>query len=416
MSRDGSIRRGRQHAAPLHIDRLDEGGTAQLLAPLQGSPHGDRHDEAWLQRLIARFPQVLPIQEVETGFARLVPVCLELPTPAGYPDNFFITERGDLVLVECKLWRNPEARREVVAQIIDYAHAMASWTYSDLEAAIQRAVPVEGERPPVRLYDLVEEHSDFDEMAFVDAVSRNLRLGRVLLLIIGDGIREGVESLADYLQVHAGFHFTLGLVEMTVFQLPAGGFVVQPRVLARTVNIERGIVRLLDPGLTVQAPPALTPESADGRRTSISQDRLMEILSDKEPGLPAALSSFLERVADLGVYLEAATKSLQLRWQGPDDLLFALGAIDQEANFQSYNVNWAADGVGQIELAHAYLGELAGLLGGEVRKTPKPTQWHVVLSGTIVPKAMDLLSREREWATAIENYTDKLMKALESTG
>jgi len=32
MSRDGPIRRGRQHAAPLHIDRLDESGTAQLLA------------------------------------------------------------------------------------------------------------------------------------------------------------------------------------------------------------------------------------------------------------------------------------------------------------------------------------------------------------------------------------------------
>ena len=32
-----------------------------------------------------------------------------------------ITPDGNLVLVECKLWRNPQARREVLAQIIDYA-------------------------------------------------------------------------------------------------------------------------------------------------------------------------------------------------------------------------------------------------------------------------------------------------------
>jgi hypothetical protein len=31
---------------------------------------------------------------------------------------------------------------------------------------------------------------------------------------------------------------------MAVYRMPDGGFVVQPRVLARTVNIERGIVRI----------------------------------------------------------------------------------------------------------------------------------------------------------------------------
>lgn len=416
MSREGSIRRGRQHAAPLLIDRLDESGTAQLLKPLQSETGARHHDEAWLQRLIARFPQLLPVQEVEAGFAQPVPVCLELPTPAGNADNLYITERGDLALVECKLWRNPEARREVVAQIIDYAHAIASWTYADLEAAIRRASPVEGDRPPASLYELVAENSELDEMAFVDAVSRNLRLGRLLLLIVGDGIREGVESLADYLQVHAGFHFTLGIVEMTVFQLPAGSFIVQPRVLARTVNIERGIVRILDGGLAVQAAPASTDSEGVRRRTTIRQDQLMEMLASKEPALPAALSSFLERVEGLGVFLGAAPKSLQLRWRGPEDMVFALGAIDQDANFQSYNVNWVADGIGQIDLAHRYLGQLAALLGGQVRRTAKPPQWHVVMGGTTLPKAMDLLSRPEEWAAAIEAYTDELTRALESAG
>ena len=101
-------------------------------------------------------------------------------------------------------------------------------------------------KPPTTLYNLIEEAGEIDEAGFVDAVSRNLRLGRMLLLIVGDGIREGVESLSGFLQMHAGFHFTLGIVEMPVFRLPQGGLIVQPRVLARTVNIERGIVKVAD--------------------------------------------------------------------------------------------------------------------------------------------------------------------------
>jgi hypothetical protein len=52
-----------------------------------------------------------------------------------------------------------------------------------------------------------------DEQHFHDALTANLRRGRFLLLIVGDGIREGVEAIAEYLQVHSGLHFSLGLVE-----------------------------------------------------------------------------------------------------------------------------------------------------------------------------------------------------------
>jgi hypothetical protein len=46
--------------------------------------------------------------------------------------------------------------------------------------------------------------------------------------------------------MHAGFHFTRGIVEMPVFRLPYEGLIVHPRVLARTVNIERGIVKVAE--------------------------------------------------------------------------------------------------------------------------------------------------------------------------
>ena len=110
-----------------------------------------------------------------------MPVCLELPAPAGNIDNLYVTESGALVIAECKLWRNPQARREVVAQAIDYAHGMASWTYTDLQDALQKSSTADGDKPPSTLYELIEEAGEIDEADFVDAASRDLRLGRMLV-------------------------------------------------------------------------------------------------------------------------------------------------------------------------------------------------------------------------------------------
>ena len=64
----------------------------------------------------------------------------------------------------------------------------------------------------------------------MDAVERRLRTGRPLLLIIGDGIREGVEALTAHLQLHAGLHVGLALLDLSLWRNPDGGLFVVPRV------------------------------------------------------------------------------------------------------------------------------------------------------------------------------------------
>ncbi len=343
-------------------------------------------------RRVYRFPQVLPVHEIEPGFDSLVSACIELPTPAGYIDNLFVTKRGDLVIAECKLWRNPEARREVVAQIVDYAHSLSSWTYSDLDSAIAKVLTVDDAPRATTLYGLVEDDSELSEPDFADAVSRNLRLGRVLLLIVGDGVREGVESLAGYLQKHAGFHFTLGIIEIPVYLLPQGGYVIQPRVLARTINIERGIVTIVDGQPVVKPSDQGSNDRGSGRRTSISQERILEVLTEIDPKLPEMLQSFLDRAADLGIYLTTATRTLVFRWRGPDDREFAIGGIDDNGDLITYNVGWQANNIGHVGLAHQYLNRLAPLVNGTIRKTPKPENWYVTIKDTTYPPARDMLA------------------------
>ena len=111
-------------------------------------------------------------------------------------DIFGVTPYGRPVLVECKLWRNPGARREVVGQLLEYAGLLARWSYADLSSRLKSALNAASENP---LYDHVLSSSvgDIEEADFVDAVSRNMRAGDFHLIIAGDGIHEGLHAVAD---------------------------------------------------------------------------------------------------------------------------------------------------------------------------------------------------------------------------
>jgi hypothetical protein len=129
----------------------------------------------------------------------------------------------------------------VIAQILDYAKEFSRWNYDDL----QRAVSAKTGRKGNALFEIVKEsHPGLEESAFVDAVSQSLERGRFLLMILGDGIREGAASIANFIERVGTLEFTFGLVELSLFGAEDGSVFVQPRVLARTEIINRSIVIL----------------------------------------------------------------------------------------------------------------------------------------------------------------------------
>ena len=68
-------------------------------------------------------------------------------------------------------------------------------------------------------------------------------------------------------------------------------------------------------------------------------------------------------------------------------------------------MNWSADAIGRLDLAHAYQQAIADLIpGGSVRQTPKPTGWRVVGADGKNPPIADLLARKDEWIAAMVAY------------
>ena len=202
-------------------------------------------DELSIQNLVFDYPDSIPVSDIDEAYNPLISVCKELNTPVGPLDIFMITPNGDIAIIETKLWRNPEARRKVVAQILDYANELSNWTYEDLQREINRKLKRKGNT----LYQIVKENTPnflINEANFVDNVSRNLSRGKFLLVIIGDGIKEGAMNIANFLSSAGHLSFIFGMVELTVYEIDENTKIVLPKTIVKTSEIQKFNIELPD--------------------------------------------------------------------------------------------------------------------------------------------------------------------------
>ncbi|MCE0758453.1 DUF4268 domain-containing protein [Marinobacter sp. G11] len=220
-------------ATPFLID-----GNAETR-PLLRLAFNEGFSEQWLQEQLFRNPQSLPFGEINPGYREVVPLCMEMNTAAGPIDIVYVTPQGKLVIVETKLWRNPEARRKVIGQILDYAKELQNWSYSDLQREVSRRTGEKGNVP----YALVQNHyPNTDEAEFVDGISNSLAQGDFMLVIAGDGIRSDTQAMIQYLDNTANMKFTLAVIETAVYQTEEQDLTfIQPRTLFQTKEIQRTV-------------------------------------------------------------------------------------------------------------------------------------------------------------------------------
>jgi hypothetical protein len=347
---------------------VNSDGGAEPLERLSFQLKGETgYSEAWLQRLIERQPTVLPIDDIESAFTPAISVCIELPLGSKFLDNLLVTPLGNLIAVECKLWRNPEARREVVAQIIDYASRLQKLTYGELQEAICQA----RKEPAFQLYEHVANRSPdteaaLDEPRFVDAVSRNLRRGRSLLLIAGDGVTEEAEAMTEFLQRHAGLHFALAVVQLAVYSVAGSQQrLLVPSIPLRTTNIVRGIVEINDGRTNVVPPP---PSMSASGATTLTEEQFMGGLDAIRPSTSSRLREFLDGIEDLGIAHEFL-KTLVVRMIVGDQKIIPFVVNSNGVVDTGYTFN-------QKALFRPFAEKLAAGLPGAVLKET-PSSWYV---------------------------------------
>jgi hypothetical protein len=119
----------------------------------------------------------------------------------------------------------------------------------------------------------------------------------MVAIVPGDGIRTETERLGDLLRSHRGAHFTFTLVELAIWQSPNGDLIAVPSTLAKTVTIERGIVRVEEGVARLHPVPA---QAQSGAQTITSSD-FWEKLGERNPALPGLVRGLLHALEPLGI-------------------------------------------------------------------------------------------------------------------
>lgn len=301
----------------------------------RGKP--DEFDESWIQNIIINHPEVLPTGDfIEKVYSNPILIGKEISPKAGSSiDGLFITPNGFPVIVETKLWRSPEAKREVVAQIIDYAMALTHLSFGDLDSKVKNLKDSRG-RGIIELMEEKIKLSDVEKKELRDKIGKNMRTGNMLLLIVGDGIREEVRQLTEDLQKYAHLQFTLALVELQIYKTGKEQLIV-PRIVERTKEIIRATVTVgenVPSGVRVEVPEEDVSKQKTVKRFTIEQDKLFESLNKTYPGSSDIAKKLLEDVERIGLRPDWKQGSFVIKLDDPlgSEKPFSLFRVDTQGN------------------------------------------------------------------------------------
>lgn len=152
-------------------------------------------NEASLQQLIAEHPSLIP------GVSARAVACREFSSGVGPADVVILDESGDLTLIECKLTTNPQIRREIVGQVLDYASRLWGTSVDQFEAAWRRAS--KSDVSPLSGFD--DDGSDTRER-----LAQNLEVGRMRLVLAVDKVNDDLKRIVEYLN-------SITVAEVSVF-------------------------------------------------------------------------------------------------------------------------------------------------------------------------------------------------------
>ena len=173
------------------------------LEPLEGERFA-KEDE--LQALIAEHPELLDGTQMrpdaprrwiliarEQGIAELSEAAARWAV-----DHLLVDQDAVPTLVEVKRGANPEIRRTIVGQMLEYAaHAARTWTADALRHAFEETTETRGLDPGEELRRLLvpDGEGEPDADGFWERVTTNLAAARLRLLFVADDIPDPLERV-----------------------------------------------------------------------------------------------------------------------------------------------------------------------------------------------------------------------------
>ena len=208
------------------------------LVALEETPFSTENE---LQALIAEHPELLDGEQMRPGDARrwiLITREKGIAASSGEAakwavDHLIIDQDGVPTLAELKRGSNPDIRRKIVGQLLEYAaHASETWTEKELRDTFERKAGEQGRDARDELATLLQTDGEPDVEGFWERVSTNLAANRLRLLFVADDIPDPLARVVGFLNEKMRGIEVLA-VEIKRFHGKSGQTLV-PRVIGRT--------------------------------------------------------------------------------------------------------------------------------------------------------------------------------------
>jgi hypothetical protein len=165
----------------------------QKLEPFEfGGPDG----ESKLEKLLEKSPDLLTTE----GSKPILFFKAQVTLGNNAVDLMGVDADGTIVIVECKLGANREARRMVVGQILEYAAQLRGTSYTDFEKMLKGSADLS-------LMEMAKQHvseDDWSEETFREGVEHGLQFGDFRLVIAINGMNDELKRIIEHLKARGG--------------------------------------------------------------------------------------------------------------------------------------------------------------------------------------------------------------------
>lgn len=213
--------------------------------------HGDREwqilheaeyeNEDELQRLLTDTPNLIPVHELAGQLqGPLMTIAREAGLGSGIVDVLCLDQLGRPVVIEAKLRKNPEIRREVLAQAVSYAAHLEGLEAEQVVDTIVRpwveqvADDADG---LMSLDDCLAILGHTAPAGIEEGLARYLESGEFAVFIVVDEPHPQLRRTVSYVNSHADFD--IYLVEVGYFRSEDGQEAISPRILDTSTRRKR---------------------------------------------------------------------------------------------------------------------------------------------------------------------------------
>jgi hypothetical protein len=196
---------GRRRSIPNMSDSIFLLGDDGVLTEVSNTPYDA---EADLQELLAGHVDLLPGAQINRDSPRRWQL---IKREAGVPnqegggawwsmDHLFVDQDAVPTFVEVKRASDTRARREVVAQMLDYAaNGSAFWQADQLRAWFEGDDPEAATEQLAAWLESADDDPEGVAASFWETVGANLREGRIRLVFVADEIPSTLQRLVEFL-------------------------------------------------------------------------------------------------------------------------------------------------------------------------------------------------------------------------